>query len=391
MRKKLSRHLDGVVFTLLMCLMALCDGCQQCSAETYPLITSYQNQDGTFEDKATAVCIAHTDRGCLLVTAGHNVRSNPASVWISNRQNWIHADRVHIHPTEDLAVVELPARLDVTPLGDATPIGQQVTVQGYGPRLNDSGEPFAFRAMIDEETKLRGINGEHVIPGDSGGPMLYDTESGPALVGVVIEHEGSEPATRRKQFARYRARSGFVPAETIVSFVQSQYGGCPNGVCPIRIRPQIQQPMIGIGLPLGPPRIVDTIERIPQAHVIQSPQRIPLPNTVIPQQSQICPPGPPGRDGVDGRDGRSVTKADVEAVVNAWLDANREQLRGPAGPAGSSADVSQLERRLSAVESRPFRMVLTSDGTILDDETYAPGEPVVLDLKRLRNRSNGNE
>jgi hypothetical protein len=319
------------------------------------------------------------------------VRSNPASVWISNRQNWIHADRVHIHPTEDLAVLELPARLDVTPLGDATPIGQQVTVQGYGPRLNDSGEPFAFRAMIDEETKLRGINGEHVIPGDSGGPMLFDTESGPALVGVVIEHEGSSPASYRTQFAAMRARSGFVPAETIVSFVQAQYGGCPGGVCPIRIRPQIQQPMIGIGLPLGPPRIVETIERIPQAHVIQSPQRNPLPQTVAPQRDCVGIPGPPGRDG------RSVTKAEVEAAVNAWLDANREQLRGPAGPpgrdghAGSSADVSQLERRLSAVESRPFRMVLTSDGTILDDETYAPGEPVVLNLKRLRNRSNGNE
>jgi hypothetical protein len=375
---------------LLSVLLILSGCCATCTAETYPLITSYRQENRPLEDRATAVCFAHTDRGCLLVTAGHNVKSNPASVWISDRKNWIHADRVHVHPSEDLAVLELPARLEVTPLGDITPLGQQVVVQGFGPRLNNSGEPFSFRATVDEDTKLRGINGEHVIPGDSGGPMLFDSESGPALVGIVIEHEGTEPATRRTQFARHRARSGFVPAETIVSFVQSQYGGCPGGVCPIRIRPQIQQPMIGIGLPLGPPRIVDTIERIPQPHVIHSPQQIVPPPAVHTQRDYVGIPGPAGRDGVDGRDGRSVTKEDVEAVVNAWLESNADRLRGPAGPPGSSADLSYLERRLSEVEQRPFRMVLTSDGEIIDDETYAPGEPVVLELKRLRNSSDAN-
>lgn len=377
---------------LLVCCLLIPIGCStRCYAGTYPLVTSYWQEGTKFEDKATCVCIAHTDRGCLLVTAAHNVRANRNSVWVSDRRDWIKADRVHVHPTADLALLELPARLNVTPLGDETPIGAQVTVQGFGPRLQDSGEPLSFVGRIDEGTQLRGLNGEHVIPGDSGGPVLCESDYGPALVGIVIEHEGEVPATHRRQYASLRARTGFVPATTIVSFVQTQYGGCPGGVCPIRIRPQIQQPMLGVGLPLGPPRIVDTIERIPQAHVIQSPQRNPLADTVIPQRSQICPPGPPGRD---GRDGRSVTKAEVEAAVNAWLDANAERLRGPAGPPGRdgrTANVDELERRLSAVEKRPFRMVLTSDGTIVDDETYAPGEPVVLDLKRLRNSSNGTE
>jgi hypothetical protein len=370
---------------LLLCLIMPSGCCPRCHADTYPLVTSYQNEKGRFEDKATAVCIAHTDRGCLLVTAAHNVASNRSSVWISDRTDWIHAERVHVHPSADLAVIELPARLQVTPLGDTTPLQQRVTVAGFGPKLNDSGESFSFVGKIEEhsaeDSTLRGLNGEHAIPGDSGGPVLYDSENGPALVGIVTKHEGDTPATHRTQFASMRARTGFVPAETIVSFVQAQYGGCPGGACPIRIRPQIQQPMIGIGLPIGPPRIVDTIERMPPVQILPPP-----PNST--PRSTVGIPGPPGRDGADGRDGRSVTKAEVEAAVNAWLDANRDQLRGPAG---SSADVSQLERRLSAVESRPFRMVLTSDGTILDDETYAPGEPVVLDLKRLRNRSDGNE
>jgi hypothetical protein len=103
------------------------------------------------------------------------------------------------------------------------------------------------------------------------------------------------------------------------------------------------------------------------------------------------PPGPAGPQGPPGRDGRSVTQAEVESIVNAWLDANRDQLRGPQGPpgpAGSSASTAALETRLTSLEQRPFRIILSSDGKIVDDETYPAGSPVVLDLKRLRSGSN---
>jgi hypothetical protein len=42
------------------------------------------------------------------------------------------------------------------------------------------------------------------------------------------------------------------------------------------------------------------------------------------------------------------------------------------------------------LEQRPFRIILSSDGKIVDDETYPAGSPVVLDLKRLRSGSNAD-
>ena len=280
----------------------------QCAADMYPLDTSYLRDGKHVEDSGTAVCIARTDRGSLLVTAGHAVEGNPASVWISDRRQWIQATNVQRHPTADLATLEVPVALEVTPLGDSTPVGDAVQVQGYGPRLNGSGESLTFFAHVTAADSLRGDNGEHAIPGDSGGPVIYETESGPVLVGVVTHHEGDVPATRRTQLARHRASTLFVPATTIVTFVQSQYGGCPRGVCPIRVRPQIQQPMVGIGIPIGPPRIVNTIEPAPRPQVIC--------------EQLTGPAGPPGPAG------RSVTREDVESAVNAWLSSNAEQLRG---------------------------------------------------------------
>jgi len=63
---------------------------------------------------------------------------------------------------------------------------------------------------------------------------------------------------------------------------------------------------------------------------------------------------------------------------------------GPAGPAGGSASTAALETRLTSLEQRPFRIILSSDGKIVDDETYPAGSPVVLDLKRLRSGSNAD-
>jgi hypothetical protein len=86
----------------------------------------------------------------------------------------------------------------------------------------------------------------------------------------------------------------------------------------------------------------------------------------------------------------SITQQQVEATVNAWLDSNIDLLRGPQGEPGrdgASADNGEFEARLSTLEKRPFRMILSSEGKVIDDEIYPPGSPVVLDLKRLRSVS----
>jgi hypothetical protein len=127
--------------------------------------------------------------------------------------------------------------------------------------------------------------------------------------------------------------------------------------------------------------VVGVAEPVPQTFVPEGSQR------PVPRPDPISIQGPPGPAGPPGRDGRSVTQSEVESIVNAWLDANRESLRGPAGPqgpAGSGVSVTQFESRLTTLEQRPFRIILSSDGKIVDDETYPPGSPVVLDLRRLK-------
>ena len=142
-------------------------------------------------------------------------------------------------------------------------------------------------------------------------------------------------------------------------------------------------------MPAGPPQRVQVAEPVPRVFVPEDQPTRPVPD-------QISVQGPPGPQGPPGRDGRSVTQAEVESIVNAWLDANRDQLRGPAGPqgppgpSGGSVSTAALETRLTSLEQRPFRIILSSDGKIVDDETYKPGEPVVLDLKRLRSVSDAN-
>ena len=359
-----------VFVRLLGCVLGCCLGLRPelVFADTYPLICTELKNGAKTEYQGTAIAIAHTTRGTLLLTAKHNLE-RPDSCWVSTGGDWIRCEATWPASDVDLALVEVPVVLQLTAIGDETPRGP-AEVTGFGPFFHRLRTPAKFAAEIISDDELRGLSGEHVIPGDSGGPVLIEVDGRELCVGVVVSHEGDSPARSREQFPY--ARTQFVPASRICQFIQSQ---CPGGICPIRVsprgpqifvRPEIRQPMIGIGVPVGPPQIVGTVP-------------------------------PAGPAGPQGPSGRSVTRADVEACVNAWLDANADRLRGPAGPSGSPGPrgdidvrtLRELQQRLTDIEQRPFRMVLTRDDTIVDDETYAPGEPVVLDLRKIRNAADG--
>ena len=363
-----------------------------CHAQTYAITASYFSGRDQIDDRASAVCIGNSPGGrSLLLTVKHAVSEQNVRVWISADGEWIPVTRILRHPTADLAALECDRQLPGVLFSDSTPIGETVTVTGYGPTYAHTTDGFRFVGRIEEQKILRGDDGSHAMPGDSGGPVLCQTHKGLSLVGIVSKHEGDRPARSRKTYASTRARTGFVPAETISSFVQTQYG-CQNGLCPIQIRPQVVQPVGPLGFPRGPARVIRIAEPVPPTYIpVRPPQRDPAPPA--PTTGYTGPMGP------QGRDGRSVTPDQVETIVNAWLDNNLERLRGepgpqgPPGPAGTtanSADLTRVNQRLTDIERRPFRMVISSDGTVIDDESYAPGEPVVLDLKRLRSVSGGN-
>lgn len=369
-------------------------GCGPCTAtaraQVYPVVTEYQRGGRTFRASGTAVCVAEKNSAALLATCRHNIEDAPRAVQIYTGGRWVAVRRVHQHPTEDLALLEIPLRLNagwslVDP-AEAPAEGTDGLCYGFGPRLQGTGSELAWGVTIFDDY-LRGEGWVHPVPGDSGGPVVVRREDGEEVVaGIVTGYDGTDSATARTQLTRTRPRTRFIPASTIVEYVRTQYGACPT--CPpMYVRPEVRQPMLGIGIPVGPPEVRGVLTPCPPA----APQGRPIVGPQGPQgpPGPGGPAGPRGPAGPAGPRGQDVSPDAVAATVVQWLEANQEQLRGPPGPAGTpgaSPDVADLMARIKALEERRLRFVIVdgSSRTVLDDESYKPDEPIVLDLQKFR-------
>lgn len=363
------------------CLLMLLIGCcgSECSAQVVSL-----NINGYEPGRGTAFCIGETpDHKGVYLTAKHNFRgATSAEIRVNNQ--WHRVSFLNEHPTADVASFEAPIAVTPFMIADSEPVGSQVVIHGYGPEYQGR-DVCGFFGVLGK-SYIDGLKGLHPIPGDSGGPVVI----GESVVGVVRGYgtEYQETAYRSER-SEERLKTIYTGVVKIRECLQQCYQSCPPGGCRIWIRNEYRQPIGFLGMPAGPPQRVQVAEPVPRVFVPEDQPTRPVPD-------QISMQGPPGPQGPPGKDGRSVTQAEVEAVVNAWLDANRDQLRGPAGPqgppgpSGGSASTAALETRLTSLEQRPFRIILSSDGKVIDDETYRPGEPVVLDLKRLRSVSDAN-
>ena len=389
-------------YLILFMLVAGCCG-GECSAESVVVAATYRNERGTItEDKGTAFVCYSNERGSVLLTCKHVIEDAGESVWIAHKGEWVKCSNVMIHPTEDVAAFECHVQLKANPLTEEVPVGSLVIVDGAGPTLHKTDEEWFFRGKAVGEDEIQGDGGLAIITGDSGGPVLVRMPDKQYAIGGIVNaypQTSPEGLTRRDQHCRFKTVSLYTPAKRFTKWLTAQY--CPNGQCPIQIRPQVIQPFGPLGFPRGPARVIGIAEPVPQQYVPANPNQQPQtqPEQLTPAPDPISavgvpgprgPIGPAGPAGKDGEPGRSVRQEEVEATVNAWLDSNIDRIRGPAGPPGrdgvdSSADVSELNTRLTNLERRPFRMILSSDGKIVDDETYEPGQPIVLDLKRIRN------
>lgn len=367
----------------LLPLLFFLHGCNGlCLAQTYEIANSYASSNGVrHESYGSAVCI-HSEGGrSLVITAAHTLSANPEATFIAVNRQWVQAQNVKVDRQNDIAAFEVPSQLQFVPLAEDPPKGAEVVAAGFGELRRDREKGrFKFKAKVDapfsssEADSIRslvGVNGEQAIPGDSGGGVYVVGEDGKEYCCGVISFRvvpdgvSTQLSSHRMHYAAERRRTGFVSSKTVYRFLQreyTQYGGCPGGVCPIRVRPRIQQPMIGIGIPTGPPRIVGEVypyEPPPQTYVPdQQPpqiQQVPVPGPPGPpgekgdtgERGPAGQPGQTGPPGPSGRDGLSVTQEQVEAVVNAWLDSNREALRGSDGRDGK--DGQQGERGLVGV------------------------------------------
>jgi hypothetical protein len=332
--------------------------CATCHAQVVPLHVVGNG----FTGDGTAVCIGHTDDGYgVYLTAAHNFRESVSASVVVGGQRYA-VRRMTEHPSADVATFESqPANF--FELADVEPVGQQVTIPGYGPTYYGR-QTAKFDGVLRGNGSIDGTNGFHAIPGDSGAPVLT---SGRKVCGIVF---GYQETTYRSDYAERRYPTRYTGLKECREVLAQNYSRCGPGGCRIWIRPEVRQPIGILGLPVGPPRIVNVAEPVPRVFV---PEDAP-----IPRPDPISTQGPVGPPGRDGKDGRSVTQQEVESIVSAWLDSNRDEI------AKAAVDLSGLESRVSALEKRPFTLILAEDGKEVDREVYAPGQPIVLDLRRLK-------
>lgn len=341
-------------------------------AESVYLCCSQIRNGNQVEQLGTAVCVGRDGSTAILVTCRHNIADNPRSVWLQINKRWQRCDAVSLHPTEDLAICEIQADLKVSPIADADlPPGSEVLVEGAGPTANRTRERIAFAGVVESSDSLIGSSGDHAIPGDSGGPVFSDS----CVVGIVtaVEMTNGQRTPPRSRREMRGAKSLFVPASKVRAWLETQYQCGPQG-CPIVVRPIVRQPMIGIGIPVGPPQVIGVAEPAPRRYVPEG-SRPSVPAQPSVTQGPAGPQGPPGPAGPPGRDGQDVSREHVEAVINAWLEANVDRMQ---------PDITALESRLDTLERRSTRVILSEAGKVIDDETYAAGEPIVLDIRRLK-------
>ncbi len=347
--------------------------------------------EGEHSGKGTAFCIGKTAEGSgVYLTAKHNLRG-AERIRIKVFGKWYQGVCINQHPTEDVASFEAPVIVQAFSLGSSEPTGELVRISGFGPEYYGR-EACSFFGVIDDGSVL-GERGLHPIPGDSGAPVVSGEN---VVVGVISGYDTPYQRTSfRSEYADQRLRTRYTGVIKIRECLQQCYQSCPSGGCRIWIRQEYRQPIGFLGFPSGPVQRVPIAESVPRVFVPedQSPRPVPDPISVR------------GPQGSAGKDGRSVTQEEVEAAVSAWLDANRDSIRGPAGTGVDpkqveqiviqwleanrsqiNSETSDLKSRVSALEKRPLKVVITEDGKIKDQEDYLPGEAVVFDLARLRGK-----
>jgi hypothetical protein len=222
-------------------------------------------------EKGTAVAVYSNDRGTILVTCKHVIERNPDSVWICyDGGDWVQCSNVLQHPTEDIAAMECPIQVKATAMTDDIPVGSEVVVDGAGPAVRRSNESWFFRGKTTEDG-IVGNDGLAVITGDSGGPVYVKTGRTYAVGGIAWGYPGDYSTERRADHRGHNAVTLYTPCRAFIPWIQTQY--CPQGNCPIQIRPQVIQPLGPLGFPRGPARVIGIAEPVPQQYVPAQPIR----------------------------------------------------------------------------------------------------------------------
>jgi S1-C subfamily serine protease len=237
------------------------------------------------------------------------------------------------------------------------------------------------------------------VQGDSGGPIFNQTGQ---LIGCLWGCGAGETVGTTTSRFRLFVKPLFPRlAQWRANRIGRQIAGvgfeCPDGQCPLQQPPnqqggrQVQQEPGAQPTPVEP--------GADSGMSLQPPLN--------------CPPGPAGPKGDPGKDGKDgeVTEQHIASIITAVVanlkadpsmrgpkgDTGQVGPTGPTGPPGRDGQsvtpeqLASLKAELLAEIQHPnIRVVIGNGGKIVDDETYRPGEPIVLDIEALVRAANAN-
>lgn len=344
----------------------------QARAQSCMLRVAGQQNGTQFRGYGTAFCIGMTngDRQ-LWMSAAHNFLHASTAVVIHEGVEYA-VPSIRRHATEDVAIFETDLINEEWGWEfRESKRGEKIRIPGYGSKIH-GGNTIAMHGYMSDTAWVDGVNGEHVIPGDSGAPVLTNDTK---VVGVVTGYQ--TPAVMRtaarSDFAEQRLKTLLVPVTICQQFVGQYYQGgqCgPNGCGPIWIDPVVVQPRRGITWPSGPPQVVPIARPAPQIY--------------LPQQQQQRSDTPLAEG--SGSSSAGVPYSAVKAAVEQYLRDNADKLGGlagsvgPAGPPGPPGPAGPAGKNGG---DKPVTVIFSKGRREIDRETFQPGAAIVINTDRL--------
>ena len=337
----------------------------------------------------------------LYATAWHVMRDNPTAAatisWSDGRR--FTAKLVAKDPVFDQAVLESADKpRGGVPLASANlAIGGRVYFAGYSSGTLRPWEAkvraYASPGQGSPSDWISADGSRPSIGGDSGGPVFDETG---CYVGCLWG--GSAPSsTVANNFGR--TQRFLLPWNARLSAWQSQGYGCQGGYCPPQQQAQMpqgggRQVEIGGNNPTQPQGNLGWSSGPPSAQQSNADDLAKQIATIL-----VADPRFRGEKGDRGEQGPAGPKGDAGEVTDSQLATiaaavfskmkSDPTFRGPKGDPGDGIGQAEIERlKTKILESIPDLRVMLVDGstgTVIDDETYAPGEPLVLDFQRIIN------
>lgn len=344
---------------------------------------------------------------CIVITCAHVVeRNRQVGIRFSTGQSAT-GQQVLSWAEYDLAAVFVPnppSGYETIPLSPVDPPrGAQVEVMGFGGP--DFGSLRPYRAQTYQGQTLAALSIEAPsISGDSGGGMLYQGQLCGVQFGAYTE---VNPPPRVGNWSLIYPASSKANTQVLQQFATQACRQLPGGYsqCQPVIGQAPSRPGVDIDIqsnPFYPPEG----GQAPAQPPVQQPvgELSPVDRQCLPckvdydkiaeevwdrvgdkvAQGKQGPPGPQGPPG-------EITEQQISGMVGAIAKQlrNDPSLKGPQGERGPPGEITEqqvnsiVNKVIERLPPRRFVIVNGSDRQVIDDETYAPGEAIVLDVQQI--------